>query len=528
MRTPTYDDAPAEPAPPLEAVATHEAAYGERARVLALQRSAGNRAVVQLLSRQPATATPTDPFMRRALDLLDNTPLLDQKVGGGPHSPGREASVKALRDIFARSGSAAVSPRAGRYLPTHTRAYAQELKTLLEYAAHPDVVRIDLVPSSSAQRTPDMVVTTSHPTGGPVEITTLTGAGPGYQWRGAVGAKAPTEAAIVGRVREKVWPSRGRPSQLASAMGRGGTLVVRMPYGDAQAMVRAQHAMEALARDLQTATHLEAIEFHGRSDLKLRFERQATGAYQRAGAPGVAPATAPVEPSLPAARKPFSMPRTWLRGGVTLGFNILAMVALWWLGKKAAEEAMKHLDQLVDAKLKPAVQQALIDKSATMDRLTTKNPSRPLFAHVVADYDYEWSESGIGRERSTEKFTDVRLVDMTFGTKPRAKDEKIRDDEFTFFQTTFHYATRRVTYSLLVYLPEYEAEMALRGKSLEEFLETRPYLRMEPISGDAAREFNRHRWVRNVTLIPEWLRQQERRRVEDELGIRRAEIRAGS
>jgi hypothetical protein len=451
--------------------------YGAPARLLALQRSVGNRAVGQLLARQGTT----DPFMRRAHAFLRKYPRLDAMLGGGPGAPGRAASEKALRDIFARTGGAAVSPRPGRYLPGHTRAHAQELKTLVEYAENLDVARIDLVPSSRAGRTPDMLVTTRTPTHGPrVEITTLTGAGPGYQARGAAGAKPPTEEAIIGRVREKVRPSRGRPSQLAAPMTgvrSGGTLVVRMPYADAASMGHAQRAMDALAHELQGATHVEAIEFHGPGGESLRFERQASGAYVRGGAQPVMSGTAHVRPlpglgphtSSAFVETPDATPHPE-RKGRGLGTRVLGILDLSLLGldlilgpwegklnRTNAEMTASKWQAKVAPQVQPVVDELVKPWASDPDR----RPREPIYFDVMWKMETVEMNKGAGaaviwfwrfagmRPGFAEVFHDIHLTSDPFhtwrgaggwhhGDKPRVMEERIVEGETHRIRGIYH------------------------------------------------------------------------------------------
>ena len=98
------------------------------------------------------------------------------------------AMLDALEELFHGSGgNGQTTPRPGQSVPTQHRAAPNELKTLLEHAGRPDVTRIEMVPSSSAVRTPDVVVTHADGVRERVEITTLTGARRGYQAFGAGG-----------------------------------------------------------------------------------------------------------------------------------------------------------------------------------------------------------------------------------------------------------------------------------------------------------------------------------------------------
>lgn len=220
--------------------------------------------------------------LTRAQRFVDGNADLKAKFDATP------ASLDALTELFARagSGSASATPRAGRYIPVHTRASPSELRTVLDYAGRSEVKKISLVPSSSAGRSPDMLVEIEEPDGTVrverVEITTVTGANRGYQARGAGGGRAAAVDDIVGRVRSKALPSSGVSQLVAPLPGNvptGGTIVVHVlrssqdPDGDVRT------AMARLAQDLQGAPHVNAIEFDLRGAGSLRFERQPNGTY---------------------------------------------------------------------------------------------------------------------------------------------------------------------------------------------------------------------------------------------------------
>lgn len=93
-----------------------------------------------------------------------------------------------------------MTPRPGKYIPTRVLGAAAELRALLQHAHDPDITAISLVPPRSGSRTPDMVVRYRHGTGRGlerIEITTVTGAGSGYQTRGR-GRTRPVTAAEIG------------------------------------------------------------------------------------------------------------------------------------------------------------------------------------------------------------------------------------------------------------------------------------------------------------------------------------------
>jgi hypothetical protein len=220
-----------------------------------------------------------------------------------------------------------------------------------------------------------------------------------------------------------------------------------------------------------------------------------------AGEPEVAPrgGTPEVVPRSPA------LPEGWARG-LKLGGNILVMVVMYWLAKHNAELAQKHLEALIETKLDPAVGQALIDKAATLDRLTAKDPTHQLYANVSADIDSEWTDSGIGHNETTHQFNDVRFVDMKFSREKLSDRREINRAEFTpfFTDTTTVMATERITYSFLLFDPEYEADMAKRAKSWEEFTAKNPRWRLKPITGEAANRLHQLKWVGAVGELQQW------------------------
>jgi hypothetical protein len=205
-----------------------------------------------------------------------------------------EATLRALSDLFRRtsSGGRSVTPRPGKYVPSLVRGAAPELKTIISFAARGDVVLIDLLPSTTAQRTPDMVVHVRQPDGSiartRVEIRTLTGGGIGYQDVGEGGRNIATPDRIEAAIRSKVRTSSSRRSQLdvpiadplyPGGVPPGGTLVVHLPRGGPQAAQNADIAMTALAAELQGMPHVQAIEFFLPGTATVRYVRDASGAY---------------------------------------------------------------------------------------------------------------------------------------------------------------------------------------------------------------------------------------------------------
>jgi hypothetical protein len=207
------------------------------------------------------------------------------------HFPKLDPSADSMRGLIeafrrAASGGRAWARRPGQYLPVHTRASAPELKTIMDFAKRPDVVGVQVVPSSAAQRTPDLVVQQRGADGVVrpvrVEITTLTGAARGYQPVGDPG-RTTTSGDIADAVRRKVLPSKGQ-SQLAvplAGVPAGGTLVVHLPRGGASADANVQAAMARLAPDLFTAPHLQTVQFVLPGSIGVRYVRTPAGTYAR-------------------------------------------------------------------------------------------------------------------------------------------------------------------------------------------------------------------------------------------------------
>jgi hypothetical protein len=223
----------------------------------------------------PIRATGADP---RAIAFQARFPKVD------PSAP----SMDALGDLFRRtsSGGRSVARRPGQYVPSLVRGAAPELKTIISFAARPDVVRIDLIPATTRQRTPDMVVHTRQPDGSiapsRVEIRTITGGGVGYQPVGEGGRNVAAPDRIQAAVLSKVTSSPGRRSQLdvpLAGVPAGGTLVVHLPRGGPDAAHNVDIAMTALAANLRATPWVEAIEFFLPGTATVRYARNASGAY---------------------------------------------------------------------------------------------------------------------------------------------------------------------------------------------------------------------------------------------------------
>ena len=205
-----------------------------------------------------------------------------------PKVDGSSTSMAALTEIFerSRSGGRAVTPRPGEYLPMRTRGATPELRTIIAHHNRPEVVRIELVPASSAGRTPDMVVHVRGPDGTVtptrVEVTAATGGRRGYQPHGVGGQRVPGVADIVAAVRRKIRSRPGRPSQLDVPMPgvpAGGTVAVHLPRAAPGTSNDVATAMSQLAQELRNTPHVHAVEFYLPGAPPVRYVRDAAGGF---------------------------------------------------------------------------------------------------------------------------------------------------------------------------------------------------------------------------------------------------------
>lgn len=196
--------------------------------------------------------------------LIERIPRLDD-------SP---ESRQALADILARtsSGTRANSSRPGLFNPLHTRGHSSELRTIVELSRRSDVERITPVPSSSLGRTPDLLVTRADGTVTRVEVTTVTGARPGYQPRGIGRATEQTAKQVAAAIRRKVpLDGTGQLDVDLPGVPKGGTLSIHLRGGgDAHAAVAA--AMKTCAKRLERSS-VDVVEFHLPGHRVLRYSR---------------------------------------------------------------------------------------------------------------------------------------------------------------------------------------------------------------------------------------------------------------
>jgi hypothetical protein len=190
-------------------------------------------------------------------------------------------------------------------------------------------------------------------------------------------------------------------------------------------------------------------------------------------------------------------------GGVakSIGFQLLIMAVFWWFHRNDEEEYRKHLNQMMESKLTPEVDKALDANKTTIDKITTGAPSMPLYAVVQADFDTERTESGIGGTPSPDVLTDIHFISMGFSPVIIQAQEKVKEEK-SGAQVTNVWTTQRVTYSILIFDPEYEAEKQRLAAEWDDFAKTNPLAgRIKPISGEAAKNFDRTKWSRSYREI---------------------------
>jgi hypothetical protein len=214
------------------------------------------------------------------------------------------ATLDALTEIFTRTSSGVGEPE---YIPGHTRAHAQELRSIIQACLRPDVVSVELLPggvlrdaSGRLVRTPDIVMEMDHGARVRVEVRTLTGSGSGYKTSHGTPARAVKVDEIVAAIQSKARVTSSRPSQLTSnwpgAPPVGGQLDIHIPFGGTA--TQAADAMSRLQGWLQTRPHVSAIQFFLADHTSVLYVRDPqTGWYQLA-TPTPVPAR-PIPPPVP-------------------------------------------------------------------------------------------------------------------------------------------------------------------------------------------------------------------------------------
>ncbi len=198
-----------------------------------------------------------------------------------------QTTLDGLEDVFRRtmSGKRRLTPRPGEYLPSHTRGAAGELDAIRKAQLDPSVIRIRAVPQqrgARAQRTPDFEIDVLRPDGSivtrPLEVRTVTGGRRGYQPTGSVTKVIATPENIQNAIASKIFPSRGRQSQLVA----GGDLVVQIRRGETQVEASIAQAVSQLNPRLAGAGFLRQLIFHLPSGRVVRYVRGTNGYFETA------------------------------------------------------------------------------------------------------------------------------------------------------------------------------------------------------------------------------------------------------
>ena len=184
------------------------------------------------------------------------------------------------------------------------RAKAAELRIITNYLRRPDVHQVQVVASSSAGRTPDLLVTYADGRRRRVEIRTLTGSRPGLRPTAAVpGTRAFDVDSLVRAIHSKA--THGQLTAQGGAMRGvrpGGSIALRLEARGPQALALAREAMNRLDAQLKRWRHVEQVEVHTGSQ-RIVFDRRPDGNFsQRVEAQHVAPA-APATPRVARARR---------------------------------------------------------------------------------------------------------------------------------------------------------------------------------------------------------------------------------
>jgi hypothetical protein len=115
--------------------------------------------------------------------------------------------------------------------------------------------------------------------------------------------------------------------------------------------------------------------------------------------------------------------------------------------------------------------------------------------------------------------TDVRFVQMTFsdGDVRGDRETSIERSGVLFSQTKDVRQTRRITFSLLVFDPSYEAYKAEYIKSWDELTAKNPRWRVKPVTGESAEQMHRTKWIHEVSAIEEWRRTKDGKRMLEQI-----------
>ena len=218
---------------------------------------------------------------------IQNDPRIGNKLDRS------QRSTEALGELVRRtsSGGRTETPVPGTYVPVQTRGASGELEVIFDIARRPEVVRIELIPSSSAGRTPDMVIDVRQADGSivrtRVEITAATGAARGRQdVAEGTSVEQTGVSEIVSAVRRKAESTPSKPSQLVAPLTgvrTGGIIAVVLQRStSAQGAADVAAAMGVLAPELANQPHVEEIEFYvpgPKGQAPLRYQRAPDGTY---------------------------------------------------------------------------------------------------------------------------------------------------------------------------------------------------------------------------------------------------------
>ncbi|HEU4832947.1 MAG TPA: pre-toxin TG domain-containing protein [Pyrinomonadaceae bacterium] len=196
-----------------------------------------------------------------------------------------DSTLDGVEDIFRRtmSGKRSFTPRPGEYIPVHTRGAAGELDAIRAAQQDASVVRIRVVPPQKgpgAVRTSDLEVDVRMPDGSIAmqkrEIRTVTGGRAAYQ---PVGPRTEIGVTEVGQIknaiRNKIFPSRGKPSQLAG----GGDLVIQVRRAGENAYKIIEEAVNDLNPRLVNAQFLRELHFILPGDQLVKYVRAPNGSF---------------------------------------------------------------------------------------------------------------------------------------------------------------------------------------------------------------------------------------------------------
>jgi hypothetical protein len=201
---------------------------------------------------------------------LQVAPNANKLATADPHT--RVAVQGILRDI--QIARASLNDR-------QLRAKAAELRVITDHLRRPDVVSVRVVPSSSAGRTPDLVLRLRDGSVQRVEVRMLAQGAPLGSRRAAgpplrVPANADNIAqAIAAKVR------RGQLTSTGGAMRgvpQGGVILIHMEGSGPAAVRAARQAVDQLDAQLRRSPQVQQIAVHA-GNQRIVFTRLASGDY---------------------------------------------------------------------------------------------------------------------------------------------------------------------------------------------------------------------------------------------------------